>query len=171
MITFFIYPTKRVSRFKLNVFESQKLHDILRIWVSTGGPNSVGVRSTWVSFSRYKLKTNFISNRIVNFDSWYVRRLNIPPKWKVFEDAFVTTQKLSYCEKFCFIPFWKDQQMLNSCDELQCGARGVLYIVATPLVWSGCPEFSQVNEQKKKIPRFFFFSVGNTCIFPIVSSR
>ena len=47
--------------------------------------------------------------------------------------------------------------MLNSCDELQCGARGVLYIVATPLVWSGCPEFSQVNERKKKLPVFFFF--------------
>ena len=31
MITFFIYPTKTVSLFKLNVFESQKLHDILRM--------------------------------------------------------------------------------------------------------------------------------------------
>ena len=57
--------------------------------------------------------------------------------------------------------------MLKSYHELQCGARGMGYIVAASLISSGCPEFSQVSERKKKVPRFFF--VGN--IFPIFSSR
>ena len=69
--------------------------------------------------------------------------------------------KTTLFRKFLFLyHFETDQQMLNSYDELQCGARGVLYIVVTPLVWSGCPEFSQVNERKKKLPVFFFLGGG-----------
>ena len=77
-----------------------------------------------------------------------------PPNEKYLKMCSLQHKNHVISKIFVFIPFWKDQQMLNSCDELQCGARGVLYIVATPLVWSGCPEFSQVNERKKNCPFF-----------------
>lgn len=49
--------------------------------------------------------------------------------------------------------------MLKSYHELQCGARGMGYIVAASLISSGCPEFSQVSERKKKVPRFFLSGI------------